>query len=366
MKIICTQENLKTGLATVGRIISPSNTLPILNNLLLKTENGSLKISSTNLEIAITTQIRCKIEEEGEVTVFSKTFIDLINNLPNTNVTLNTQNHEIKVETENYHTSLKTLPAEEFPLIPQTENKNQFVLPAQELKKSLEQVVFAASANQTQPEISGVYLGFSEGFVVMAATDRYRLAEKKLKANNLPSLNLSVILPQRSANEIIRIISSQEGQVEVTINDTQAGFVFNQTSLISRLVDGQYPDYRSIIPTQFSASAVVEKKPLTSALKAGGIFSQSSSSVVFEFSKESGNLFVVSESSDVGNSRVEVPAEIEGEASNLVLNFHYVLDCLNAVDSEKVILKIINEDSPAIILPQGDESYIYLVMPIKN
>src|SRR6185369_858339 len=119
MKIICTQENLKFGLMTAGRIISPNNTLPILNNILLKTENGLLNISSTNLEVAVSTHIRCKIEEEGGITVFSKTITELINNLPNKNITLESKNGELSIETENYHTSIKTLPVEEFPIIPE-------------------------------------------------------------------------------------------------------------------------------------------------------------------------------------------------------------------------------------------------------
>src|SRR6185436_11148277 len=122
MKIVCTQENLKTALSTVGRIISSSNTLPILSNILIKTENGVLKISSTNLEVAIVTQARCKVEEEGSVTVSSKTITDLIGNMPNKNISLFTEGSELKVDTENYHTSIKTLPPEDFPLIPEVES----------------------------------------------------------------------------------------------------------------------------------------------------------------------------------------------------------------------------------------------------
>ncbi|HYV33380.1 MAG TPA: DNA polymerase III subunit beta, partial [Candidatus Limnocylindria bacterium] len=180
MKIICTQENLKSGLATVGRIISSTNTLPILNNLLIKTENGLLKISSTNLEIAITTTVRCKIEEDGGVTVTSKTLVDLVNNLPNKNITFQTKENELLIETENYHTSVKTLPMEEFPLIPTVEGKNTLNLDSQELKKALDQVVFAASTNQTQPEMSGILFSKSSGELRVAATDRYRLAERKM------------------------------------------------------------------------------------------------------------------------------------------------------------------------------------------
>lgn len=365
MKIICTQENLKTGLLLVGRIISPNNTLPILNNLLLKTENGLLKISSTNLEIAITTQVRCKIEEEGEVTVFSKTFIELINSLPNTNITLQTQDNDMRVETENYHTSLKTLPAEEFPLIPQVEKNNVFELPAQDFKKALDQVVFAVSTNQTQPEIAGVFLAVGKE-TKLAATDRYRLAEKKLGLQNLPNFEQSVILPQKTANELSRIVGTQTEKLEITLNQSQAGFVIGQTQVVSRLVDGQYPDYKEIIPTNFKASVQVERKPLVSALRAGGIFSQNSSSVSFSFNKQDNTLSLSSESADVGKSNVQLPVVIEGDVSPLLLNFHYVLDCLNAVESEKINLKIIDDSSPAILLPEGDESYVYLVMPIKN
>lgn len=365
MKIICTQENLKGGLATVGRIISPNNTLPILNNFLLKTENGLLKISSTNLEIAITTQIRCKIEEEGEVTVYSKTFSDLVNNLPNTNLSLETQNGELKIEAENYHSHVKTLPAEEFPLIPQIEKTHSLFIPAQDLKKSLEEVVFAASVNQTQPEISGVLISVSDT-IRLAATDRYRLAEKKLKTEQKPVFSQDAILPQKTASEICRIIGNQADSVEVTLSSSQAGFVINSTQVISRLVDGQYPDYKEIIPTEFKAQAVIERKKFISALKTGGIFSQSSNSVSILLNQSVGNVSLESESSEVGKSKVEIPAEIQGEAGSLLLNFHYVLDCLNSIESEKVRLKIIDDNSPALIVPENDGSYIYLVMPIKN
>lgn len=363
MKIICTQENLKNGLLTVGRIISPNNTLPILNNLLLKTENGLLKISSTNLEVAITTQIRCKIEEEGGATVFSKTFIDLINSLPNTNITINADNKEMSVETDTYHTVLKTLPVEDFPLIPQIENKNQINLPAQTFKKAMDQVVFAVSTNQTQPEIAGVFVSVEKD-LKLVATDRYRLAEKKIVLEKDPGFVQAVIMPQKTGQEISRIIGNQEQALEITFNQTQAGFVVGQTQIITRLVDGQYPEYGEIIPQEFKTNILVERKPLVNALKAGSIFSHNTNSVSFSYEQE--KLVLNTESADVGKSKVEIPAVVEGDLGGLLLNFHYVLDCLNVVESEKINLKIINSDSPAIMVPEGDNSYIYLVMPIKN
>lgn len=366
MKVICTQENLKFGLVTVGRIISSSNTLPILSNLLIKTEDGVLKISSTNLEIAITTQLRCKVEEDGQITVVGKTMNDLITNLPNKNIILESLGNELKIETDNYHTSIKTLPAEEFPLIPKVETGRSLSLDAMELKTSLDQVVFAASINQTQPEISGVLFSQEAGLLKIVATDRYRLAEKKLKLKENQEILHESIIPQKTILELSRIIGNQKGLVQVTFNETQAAFIFNNTEIISRLIDGQYPDYKQIIPSSFTTTVVAEKSALVSALRAVGVFSQSSNSVRFNFSQSKQFLILSAESSDLGRSEVEVAAKIEGVDTSVILNNHYVLDCLSGINSGNVVMKIIDDNSPSLILPEEKNDYIYLVMPIKS
>jgi len=366
MKIVCTQENLKQGLATVGRIISSSNTLPILNNILIKTENGQLKISSTNLEIAITTHVRCKVEEEGEITVASKTIIDLVNNLPNKNITLQSAHNEVEVETENYHTSIKTLPAEEFPLIPQMENENIISLDSQELKNALNQVVFAVSTNQTQPEISGILFKLEGETLKVTATDRYRLAEKKIALKEKFLTPREVILPQKTAVELSRIIGSQKGVVEISFNETQTSLCFNETQIISRLIDGQYPPYEQIIPTSFNSRVFTEKQPLINALRAGAIFSQGTNSVKLEYDSEKQVLILVSESAELGKSVVDLPSKVEGPSGSVVLNHHYILDCLSNIETAGVEMKIIDDSAATLILPEGKNDYIYLVMPIKS
>ncbi len=365
MKIICTQENLKGGVAAVTRIISPSNTLPILNNILLKTENGLLKISSTNLEVAISVEIRCKIEEEGGITVFSKAFTDLVNNLPNKNISLESKNNELFIETENYHTSLKTLPAEEFPLIPEIENADTFSLDALILKESIDQVVFAVSTNQTQPEISGVMLSINNGTVKLVATDRYRLAEKQINIENTPYSH-QVIIPHKTLAEVARLIGGQKGMVDISLNETQIAFVIGQTKIVSRLIDGQYPPYQEIVPKVFNTTITLGKTPLVTALKTSGIFSQGSNSIRFIFSADKGALIITSESQDLGKSEVELPCHIEGQPGELILNYHYVLDGLSGMDSGNILLKVINDSSPSIIVPEAKTDYMYLVMPIKS
>jgi DNA polymerase III subunit beta len=366
MKVICTQENLKMGLSMVGRIVSSSNTLPILSNLLIKTENGLLKISSTNLEIAITTQVRCKVEMDGEITVVGKTINELVGNLPNTNITIETKGGELKIEAENYHTSIKTLSAEEFPLIPQVEGGKSFSIDSQELKISLDQVVFAASTNQTQPEISGVLISQGDGELRIAATDRYRLAEKKLSLKGVVANSHDMIVPQKTIAELGRIIGNQKGQVEITSNETQISISFNDTQIVSRLIDGQYPDYKQIIPASFTTLVDTGKSALISALRAVAVFSHSSNSVRFEFSSEKQAVILTTESSELGNSEVSLPSKIEGESKTVILNHHYILDCLGNIDSDMVVMKVIDDNSPSLIVPKDKNDYIYLVMPIKS
>ena len=366
MKVICTQENLKTGLVSVGRIISSSVSLPILSNVLLKTENGMLKVSSTNLEIAVTTYVRCKVETEGVVTVNCKTLSDLVSSLPNKNITLESHESEISLEAENYHTTIKTLPADEFPLIPEVENVKSFNLSAPEFKQALAQVVFAVSTNQTQPEISGVLFKSEDGGLKVVATDRYRLAEKKLKLQEPLNLPHSLILPQRTIVELSRHVGGQDGQVQVAVNETQISFTLNNTQIVSRLIDGEYPPYEQIIPSEFTAMVVTNRQALINGLRAGGVFSQNNASVKVEYRSDSQTLVLNTESGELGKSAVELPSKVEGQSGGLLLNFHYLLECLVNLSTENVVLRITNDSTASLLMPESDESYLYLVMPIKN
>ena len=364
MKIICTQENLKAGLQIATRIIGNTNTLPILNNILLKTENGSLTLLSTNLEIGLRTEVRCKIEEPGDVCLPAKIINELISALPSGNIELSTTEHGVEIKAENYKTKIHSLPSDEFPLIPAIEKIDVIKINGVELKQAIDSVLFAASTNETQPEIAGVLFKQDGHGVRLVATDRYRLAEKKIPLTN--QIEREIIIPHRTVQEISRVLTPQTEVVEVVIAETQIALFLNNTEIVSRLVDGDYPEYQAIIPQTVNTTIEVDTMAFVSALKTSGIFSKSTNSVNLSYNTENQSLKISAESHDLGESSIVVPAEVGGASGEILLNHKYVIDALQTIDKPVVVVKVVDEDSPVVFNPQGDASYLYLVMPIKN
>ncbi len=363
MKIICTQENLRNGLQTVSRVVGSSSTLPILNNILLETENGQLKISGTNLEIGISTYIRCKIESEGGICLGAKTILELVNNLPNENIVIESGDTDTSVSTDRYHTKIKHLSTEDFPLIPKIEEGLKIQMKSEELKDGFDQVVFASSTSETQPEISGVMCQFGASGLVMAATDRYRLAEKKLPV--LSTTEKRIIMPHKSVLELSRLLNTYSGEVNLQVTETQLGISLGETYVVTRLIDGQYPEYHQIIPDDSTTVITVDRTALVSALKTSGIFSRGVGSVTMVYETDKQAVQIASVSHDVGESVVDIPCEMTGESGTVIMNYRYVLDVLNNLNIEKLQIKVINDSSPVVFRPIGTDDYLYLVMPIR-
>ncbi len=363
MKVVCTQENLKRGLGITSRISSGSTTLPVLNNVLLKTDQGVLKLSSTNLEMGVNTWVRCKVEEQGGISVPAKTIVDLINNLPSDNITLSVDNNQLLIETSNYKTKVKGLAPDEFPLIPQIEEQNPVLINSREFKTAISQTAFAAAYSETQPEISGILFNFEEGKLKLVATDRYRLAEKSISVKG--SMSKSIIVPNRAVQELAKIVSN-EGDQETQVYFTQNQIMFKteETELTSRLIDGQYPDYKQIIPQEFNTEIDLAADELTSAMRTAGIFTQTGNNVSLEFEAPD-KLTISSSSGDLGESKLEIPCSVTGQTGKIIFNHRYILDCLSTIGVKKVTFQIINENSPALLMSKDLPGYIYLVMPIK-
>ena len=364
MKIISTQENLKNGLGIVSRVVGNSSTLPILNNILLQTENGLLKLSGTNLETGISTYIRCQIEKEGGVCLGVKTISDLINSLPSENITIDSGESETKITTDHTDVKIKHLSFEDFPLIPKIENSAKVKIKAEDLKLALDQTIFASSTSETQPEISGILMWFGGENILITATDRYRLAEKTIPYQG--EVDFKIIIPHRSAQEISRLLTGLTSDIELNITTTQLAFNLENTYIVTRLIDGQYPDYQQIIPESSNTTIILDRQELLSALKTSSVFSKGSGSINVSYDVEKSLLQLDSASHDLGESKVELLCKISGSSGQLIINYRYLIDYLNNLDTDTLVMKVVDENGPITFIPENNGKYLYLVMPIKQ
>lgn len=372
MQIICLQENLKQALNITERIIGRNLTLPILNNLLLNTENNRLKISSTNLEIGIISWINGKIEKQGEITVPAKLLSNFVNNLPNKKIEIKVKGSQLYLKCENFRAMLNGLDAKEFPIIPKIKDKPLVRIKGGILKTNLSQVAEMASLSDSRPEISGVLMNFEKNTIKLAATDSFRLAEKIISRDQKEPINQSMIIPQRTIQELIRILGekeavggNQEQEVEIILGGNQILFDLGDVQIISRLIEGQYPDYQQIIPKNFTTQATLVRTELINNIRVASLFSGKANNVRFFIRPKPALIEIFSKDTDVGENRSQIEAKIEGKELEIVFNCRYVLDGLNNIMSDKIVLGLNNNSSPAIIKPVGDASYTYLVMPIK-
>lgn len=364
MKIVCTQENLLKGLLIVSRGIGKSPSLPVLANVLLSTERERIKLQATNLELGVTYFLRGKIEREGKITIPAQLFLNFINNIPPTKVNLETKDNTLQISCENFKADVKGISAEEFPLIPKVDKEPICKVSASDLKDGFLKVGFAAALEETRPEIAGVYLNISKN-LVLAATDSFRLAEKIIKAKS--SHSCEVIVPSKTASELTRIISEEAKEVEILVSENQIAFRLDDSELISRLVEGKYPDYKQIIPKDFTCQAVLETKDLISAIKTASLFSKAGIfDIKMEMRPKQNEVIITSESGQVGSNIVKIKGKVEGRAEKIVFNYHYLLDGLDHINTDQVLIGLTGDATPAVLKPEDEKDYLYVAMPIKQ
>ena len=374
MKISSLQENLKNGLFITGHIAGKNINLPILNNILIKAKEGYVKLVATDLEMGITTSIRGKIETEGVFTVDAKIISEYISLLPNQKIDINTKDSQLSIKSGGYKTLINGQTADEYPLIPQIDRKQYCQASLEKFKQALAQIIFAVSSSETRIELSGVLFVFNNNSLTMVATDSYRLAEKKIKLKTNINEEKKVIVPAKTLQEVARVLGgSKEGEgsnnneIQFYISENQILFIMDNTELISRLIEGQYPDYKQIIPTRSDTIAIINKAELTRAIKAAAIFSKTGiNDVSLDFLVDKKQIIISSASSQVGENRVELIAKITGKDNGIVVNHRYLLDGLGNVDSENVVVEVANGNTPCKLRAEKDDSYLYIIMPIKQ
>lgn len=384
MKLICTQENFKKAIFNSERMVSKQNTLPILNNILLETENGGLKLSATNLEIGVSVKIGAKIEQEGKITVPARLISNFVNNLPQgENIIIDVIDQNLKIKSGSAKAIIKGLSAEEFPLIPKKQTNFILTIPSIKLKSILSKVITCVALNETRQELTGINLILREDEILFAATDSFRLVESSLKLTEknindeyksfLEKKN-TLIIPATTCIELVRIISSDvENEVKIAIEDGQIFFEIDGTNIVSRLINGRYPDYKHIMPTEFKTRIVGEKNIFQGALKMSSVFaSGKTNEIVFKIDSDEQKFLIEARSVEVGENSSELTVDITGPSQEIVFNSKYILDGVNTISTTKVAILINSSSSPVAIKEIDEktgevvEDYTYIVMPIKN
>ncbi len=384
MKIICTQENFKKAIYNTERVIGKQATLPILENILLETEKGMLKISATNLEIGVFLKIGAKIEKEGKITIPAKLVSSFVNNLPpGDNIQIEASDQVLKIRSGGYKANIKGLSAQEFPIIPELGDEFMFSFSGEELREALPKLLTCVSLDGTRPELGGVNFVFSEDKVSMASTDSFRLLEIKVGIKKesderfaaFISKTNSIIIPANTLAEVFRVISLETKDIKVAIEENQIFFQIDNVRIVSRLVNGKYPEYKQIIPKNFSTKTIVGKEELLRAVKIASFFtSNKSGEVDLKLISKEGKIEIKAESEEKGENKTEIKAGIEGGDQEIIFNPRYIIDGINSISTPRLALLANSAASPAVIrMVQEKEEEIkivdrltYVVMPIKN
>jgi len=365
MLLSCDQSALLDALQTVSKAVNLNNTLPVLNNILLKAENKKLSFAATNLEIAITTHIPAEIKNEGTITVPAKLFTSYVSLLSGGSVELkNTDGLDLQIKASKSKTKIKGISADEFPLIPQVKRENSLQLKASDLADAISQVSFSAARDMVRPVLAGVNLQSTNDEIKLAATDSYRLSEKALKAAKAPDTPINLIIPTRTVQELARILEKGSDLVTLDISGSQILFLYKDVELASRLIEGAFPDYTPIIPKAHTTQIAIATDELTTAVKRVSLFAKESHSVRLEVTPEK-TLEIYSDQTQIGEERAEAASTITGDENLVALNAQYLLEALAAIGSKDIVIELGDKTAPAVLRPAKGAGYLHLIMPLK-
>lgn len=365
MKLSCTQENLHRGLEIVSRASGRNTALPILSNVLLRAEPTGLRLTATNLEIGLTCLVRGKVEREGAYTVQGRLLNELVGLLSGDRIDLSLEDGSLSVVNKETKTSLKGLAADEFPLIPPIVRKNPISLPVAHLKQAISQTIFASAYDASRPEINGVLIKTEGKSLTLAATDSYRLAERRL-ALSVAAEPVSAIVPVRALQELVRILDGEAETASLFISENQLLVSVGDIELVSRLIEGQYPNYEQIIPKDSKTQATLSVSELTRVVKAASLFCKSGINDVALAFSDKGQLTVSAANAQVGENTTTISCEIKGPSNSAVFNYRYLLDGLASLDTPTAQIELTDPESPGLIRPTNDQPHLYLIMPIRQ
>lgn len=369
MKISILQQDLLSPLQAVSRSTGVKSSLPVLGNILLQTENGKLTLSATNLEVGVVKKIKAEIIEEGEITVPAKMFLEVITSLSSQSLILETEGEQLKISSKNFHATLNCISATEFPAIPLA-SEQSISIEAKVLQQAVPQIAFAAAVDEGRPVLTGVLTELKKDKLELVSTDGFRLAHKQTKIEHPEEAVFRSLIPRRTFEEVVRLIgeelSGKEDKIEISTSENQNQMVFTigETQLSSRLIEGQFPSWEKIIPTQATGRAVLERADVLKAVKIASVFAKDSANVIKLEVKE-GRVILSSETRELGSQVTEIDAQVTGESAVIAFNSRFLQDALSACSTAQIVLEFSGSVSPVLIKPIGEEGLEYVIMPVR-
>lgn len=366
MELTVTQENLARSLTSVSRVASTKTQLPILNNILLRTDGNRLLVAATNLEIASSYYIGAKIATHGSITVPARLVTEFISTLPKDTVELKVKGNQLIITSGRYTSTINGVIADEFPELPTIDESSsiQYSITADDFKQAVGQTIIAASSDVTRPILTGVYWHSHEGSLYLVATDGYRLAERRLVETKS---EVAAIIPTQTLQEVLRIITDSAEEVEVLFDETQVRFRIQEAEIVSRLIDGNFPNYRNLIPEKMSTIGIIKKEDFVRVTKIAGLFArESGGGVTLTLDSEKKTISIHSIASELGENTSEAEAEINNDGA-ITLNARYLSDALAAVEGEVVEFSFNGKLSASLLRTQSkDPNYLHIIMPLKS
>lgn len=372
MKLTVSQSQLAHGLGIVTRAVSPRSTLPVLGNILIATDDGRLRLSATNLEMGITCWIGAQIEEEGSTTVPARILTDLVSTLPGEHVSLslNTRTQTLNVHCGTSNFDIKGIDAEEFPPMPEVDLSAGVELNVSDFKEMIQQVSFAASDDEARPVLQGVLMEIDENKITLAATDGFRISVRSAEISNPVPNPVKVIIPARSLSELARIaVDGKEAITMVVPPDRgQAIFHLKDAELVTQLIEGNFPDFRAIMPRSFKTRTVISTAEFLKACRQAEIIAREGNYVIrLNMQPQEGGPGSVefsTQSEEMGSGEVVVDANIEGPGLLIAFNVRFLADVLEVVGAPNTILETNANNTPGMISPVGDDAFKHVIMPM--
>lgn len=368
MEIKIIQEKLAKALNNVSRVAGGSRaTLPILNNVLMRVDDNKLSLTTTNLDMAVVSFLPASNGKNGVITVPAKLIAEFIGNLPRgETIEISTDDDKVVVKAGGYSSTINGASADDFPELPEIDETKvvKFQMGVEEFKDGLGQVMIAASNDTTRPALTGVYFNTFEGDLYLAATDGYRLAERKF-IEKVES-EVMAIVPTSSLQEVMRSLNDDVSEIEIWFDESQVRFKLGEIEVTSKLVDGSFPDYRQLIPKQTEITAEVKRDELTRITKLAALFAREvGGSIVCETNAENGEFIVASVANELGENSSKIAVKVD-TSGKVTLNSRFVLDALNVLDGNEVEFGFSNKLDPVVVRAKKKQNYIHIIMPLKS